>query len=101
MEKRTEFDKVSSRYQAHFLSGSLGRWVLGNILNGPCRMFQMCMDDETRIRQNVGRELLQVCGLLDGSKNPQTIIAKLASKVEPESMTFMKFIKMKLKRRKL
>lgn len=101
MNKPTQFDDLRGRYQLVFLKGSLGRWVLGNILNGPCRMFQMCMDDETRIRQNVGREILQVCGLLDETKNPQQIVAKLASQVEPESMTFRKFIKMKWKRRKL
>lgn len=96
MNKPSPVDKLRGRYQDLFISGSLGRWVLGNIMNGPCRMFQMCLDDETRIRQNVGREILDVCGLLDGSQNPQTIIAKLASKVEPESITLRQFIRIKL-----
>ncbi len=100
MIKPTPMDNVSQRYQDLFLDGSLGRWVLGNIVNGSCRMFQMCMDDETRIRQNVGREILYACGLYSEKQTPQTIIAKLASKVEPETMTWRKFIRMKLKRRK-
>jgi len=99
MNEPTPLDNLKNRYQLVFLRASLGRWVLGNILNGPCRMFQMCIDDETRIRQNVGREILQVCGLLDEKKNPQEIVAKLASKVEPETMTLRKFIKMKLRRK--
>lgn len=92
-------DKVSRRYKDVFLDGSLGRWVLGNIVNGSCRMFQMCMDDETRIRQNVGREILYACGLLGENQTPQTFISKLASKVEPETMTWRKFIRMKLRRK--
>ena len=98
--KPTPTDELRMRYRSVFIESTGGRWVLGNILNGPCRFFQMCMDDETRIRQNVGREIMNVIGLFDESKSPQSIVNKLARKPNLE-LTFWQFFKMKLKRRKL
>lgn len=99
MAKEMTVIEVSQRFQDLFLAGSGGRFVLSRIINGPCRFFEICNNDETRIRQNVGREILGMCGLLQG-KDPQRIIAQLCSRVEPEVMTLREFIKLKLRRKR-
>jgi hypothetical protein len=92
--------ETRKRFEAQFLANSGGRWILGRILNGPCRFFGMCDSEETRIRQNVGRELLYMCGLLDEKTRPEAIIAKLTRSPGPETMTIRQFIKMKLRRKR-
>lgn len=63
-----------------FLTG-LGQEVLGFILSEYCRFFGPCTDEETAVRQTVGREILSIMDLWSGqgqTTSPRQFINKLA-----------------------
>ena len=72
--------KNKEKFRFLFLS-NLGQEVLGLILQDQCRFFGPCVDEETAVRQTVGRELLSILDLWSGqgqTTSPRRFINKLA-----------------------
>lgn len=72
--------RVKEKFRTLFLSGT-GQEVLGLILKDQCRFFGPCTDEETAVRQTVGRELLSILDLWSGqgqTTSPRQFINKLA-----------------------
>lgn len=81
MKKDKALQETKARYRQVLVTGSLGRWVLGNILAGPCRFFGPPLDQETAVRQTVGKEILAVMDLWSGegqSHKPENFVSRLA-----------------------
>jgi hypothetical protein len=85
MEQIKEIDKKKTLYRHLFLDTRTGTEVLGDILAGPLRFFDPPMDQETAIRQTVGKELLSLMDLWVGegqSNSPRQFVSKLARYIE-------------------
>lgn len=77
MSKLTE---TKAKFRQVFLGGT-GQEVLGVILDTHCRFFGPCTDEETAVRQTVGREILSIMDIWSGqgqTTNPRHFIEKLA-----------------------
>jgi len=87
MNKR--LGQLKSRFRHLFLSSGTGQEVLGVILQEHCRFFGPCPDEETAVRQTVGREILSLMDLWSGqgqTTSPKHFINKLA-RGEAEAVT--------------
>lgn len=79
MNKRALIEN-KEKFRMVFLS-TVGQEVLGLILQDQCRFFGPCTDEETAVRQTVGRELLCILDLWGGqgqTMSPRRFINKLA-----------------------
>lgn len=79
MNKRSLIEN-KEKFRSVFLSIT-GQEVLGLILQDQCRFFGPCTDEETAVRQTVGRELLSILDLWSGqgqTTSPMRFINKLA-----------------------
>lgn len=75
--KELQEDKAKFR---QFFRGSLGHYVLGKILIGPCRFDIPASTPEIAARQSVAREILCLMDLWFGpgqSQSPQNFVSKL------------------------
>ena len=72
--------EIKDKFRLVFLGGA-GQDVLGLILKDQCRFFGPCTDEETAVRQTVGREILSIMDLWSGqgqTTSPRHFINKLA-----------------------
>lgn len=84
--EKKELRYKKGRYRSVF-STSLGKWVLGDMLFGPCRFGMPAIDQDTATRQAVGKEFLCLMDLWAGegqSTRPEVFVAKLTRGIEKE-----------------
>jgi hypothetical protein len=89
-----EAGKMQDRCRLLFLSNPNGRAVLWHILVEQCGIFERCLSDESRIRHNIGIELMNMCGMLYEGRPKDQIFAEIA-KLKPEKKTLMQRIRRK------